>query len=79
MSGRPAARFGFLYKMKVRTQSNNIGEWGQWNINPGGAATEEDMRMGHEFRKALEERRTIVDKSPDLEEGPRREGAEDPM
>ena len=64
-SGRPAARFGFLYRMRVRTQSNNIGEWGQWNINPGGAASEEDMKVGHEFRKALEDRSTIVDKGGD--------------
>lgn len=59
--GEPAARFGFLYKMKVRTQSNNIGEWGQWNISPGGVATAEDMRVAHEFRKALKERRTVIE------------------
>jgi hypothetical protein len=69
LSGKPAARFNFLYRMRVRTQSNNIGEWGQWNISPGGAVSEEDMRLGHEFRKALEERQVIVDKEPTEADG----------
>jgi hypothetical protein len=61
-SGKPAPRFGFLYKMRVRTQSNQVGEWGQWHITPLKKASAEDMALGHEFRRALEERRSVVDR-----------------
>lgn len=79
--GAPAARFNFMYRMKVRTQTNNFGEWGQWSISPGGTATEADMEFGDKFYEDLKERRTVIDSTPEPgdESGPRREGDEEPM
>lgn len=63
--GEPAARFGFLYRMRVRTQTNAAGEWGQWAISPGGVASSEDMEKGFKFYKDFEERRRLMASDPD--------------
>jgi hypothetical protein len=61
VTGKPAARFTFTYRMRVKSQTNAIGEWGQWSITPLGKATAEQMRIGHELAQAFREGRRTVE------------------
>jgi hypothetical protein len=59
-TGRAAARFTFLYRMTVKSQTNQFGEWGQWNISPEGKASEADLEMGHAlWKEMVEQKRTV--------------------
>jgi hypothetical protein len=60
-SGKPAARFTYTYRMKVKSQSNAIGEWGQWSIAAEGKATPEEMDVGHSLVMAYREQRATVE------------------
>jgi hypothetical protein len=62
-SGQPAARFTYTYRLKVKTQANAQGEWGQWAVpSPHGKATLEQMKMAAEVVKAFREGTTTVER-----------------
>jgi hypothetical protein len=61
-SGKPAARFVFTYRMKVRSQTNSFGEWGQWAISPEGRATNEEIDMAHELVEGFKKGERIVER-----------------
>jgi hypothetical protein len=61
-SGKPAARFTFTYRMRVKSQTNAMGEWGQWAISPEGKATNEEQDMAHELVAAFKENRASVER-----------------
>jgi hypothetical protein len=60
-SGRPAARFVYTYRFKVKSQTNSFGEWGQWSIAPEGRATNEEIDLGHQLAQAFKENRASVE------------------
>jgi hypothetical protein len=59
-SGQPAARFTYTYRMRVKSQNNSFGEWGQWAISPEGKATLPEMEIGHGLAQAFKEQRASV-------------------
>jgi hypothetical protein len=59
-SGKPAARFTFTYRMLVRSQTNAMGEWGQWAISPEGKATNEEQDIAHTLVTDFRENRASV-------------------
>jgi hypothetical protein len=60
-SGKPAARFTYTYRMKVKSQTNSFGEWGQWAISPEGRATDREQDIGHDLVMAFRENRASVE------------------
>lgn|SRR5262245_11675473 len=62
-SGKTAARFLYLYRFRVKTQSNAMGEWGQWAYSAEGRVSPEAYEMGHDFYEALMKDRTSIDVS----------------
>lgn len=60
-TGKPAARFTYTYRMKVKSQTNSFGEWGQWAISPEGKANDHDQDIGHELVTAFRENRASVE------------------
>ena len=68
-TGKPAARFTFTYRMKVKSQVNSFGEWGQWSISADGKATAPHMDIGHELAIAFRERRATVEDAGDEAKG----------
>jgi hypothetical protein len=60
-SGKPAARFTYTYRMKVKSQTNSFGEWGQWAISPEGKANEHDQDVGHQLVTDFRENRRTVE------------------
>jgi hypothetical protein len=70
-SGKPAARFTYTYRMRVKSQTNAMGEWGQWSISPQGKATQEQMKNAHDLVMAFKENRATVERdAPGEGEGP---------
>lgn len=61
-SNKPAARFVYTYRMKVKSQGNAFGEWGQWAIAAEGRATNEEIDVGHELAQAFKENRASVER-----------------
>jgi hypothetical protein len=61
-SGKPAARFVFTYRMRVKSQTNSFGEWGQWAIQPEGRATNEEIEMGHALAQAFKKGERVVER-----------------
>jgi hypothetical protein len=60
-SKKPAARFTYTYRFKVKSQTNSFGEWGQWAISPDGKATADDMEIAHQLVIAFRENRASVE------------------
>jgi hypothetical protein len=48
-----APRFAFTYRMRVKSQANAAGEWGQWSISAHGRSSEAEMDAGHDLREAF--------------------------
>jgi hypothetical protein len=64
-SGKPAARFTFTYRMVVKSQTNAMGEWGQWHISPEGKATNEEQDLAHELVEGFKKgERTVEREAP---------------
>jgi hypothetical protein len=69
-TGKPAARFTFTYRMRVKSQANAMGEWGQWAIAAEGKASPEEQDIGHELREAFRKgERTVEAELPGDEQG----------
>jgi hypothetical protein len=78
-SQKPAARFTFLYRMRVKSQTNAMGEWGQWAITPEGKASEHEQDIGHELVVAFREKRATVEQEPSDELSPGSSGDNETM
>jgi hypothetical protein len=74
-SNKPAARFVFTYRMKVKSQTNSFGEWGQWAIQPEGRATNEEIDLGHAMAQAFKENRASVEREAPGEFAGEQDGA----
>jgi hypothetical protein len=66
-SGKPAARFTYTYRMRVKSQNNAAGEWGQWAISPEGKATPDEQDLGHQLVQAFKENRATVERDMDVD------------
>jgi hypothetical protein len=60
-SGEAAPRFAYLYRMRVKSQTNNMGEWGQWAISPHDRASDDQIERGHSLFRAFKERQIGVE------------------
>jgi hypothetical protein len=48
--------------MVVKSQTNAMGEWGQWHISPEGKATNEEQDLAHELVEGFKKGERTVER-----------------